>query len=117
MSLLSVSVQFYGQARLVHRVPAGAFYPMPKVDSAIIRIDPHAELPLSEREIGSFFDVVRAGFSQRRKQLRNALSRGLGLPMQSIESALVKARIAADLRAQTLSVSEWIVLYRALARV
>lgn len=114
MSLLSVSVQFYGQPRLICRVPARAFYPVPKVDSAIIRIDPHPQLPLAPEEIEPFFDVVRAGFSQRRKQLRNSLLHGLGLSVASIAGALAQAAVDGERRAQTLSVSEWVTLYRAL---
>lgn len=115
MSLLAVSVQFYGRPRLVHRVPAGAFYPVPKVDSAIIRIDPHPELPLAPEQVAPFFAVVRAGFGQRRKQLRNSLLRGLGLPAEVIVRALAQAGVDGERRAQTLSVEEWVTLYRALS--
>ena len=114
MSLLSVSVQFYGRPRVIHRVPAGAFYPPPKVDSAIVRIDPHEQLPLVETEVDAFFAVVRAGFSQRRKQLRNALAGGLRRQQEEITAALVASGIAEQRRAQTLSMAEWLALYRAL---
>lgn len=114
MSLLSVSVQFYGRPRLVHHVPARAFYPVPRVDSAIIRIEPHEQLPLPAEELEAFFDVVRAGFGQRRKQLRNALLHGLGLSQETLAQALAQANIASDRRAQTLNIGEWIALYRAL---
>ena len=117
MSLLSVSVQFYGQPRLIHRVPAKAFYPVPKVDSAILRIDPYPQLLLRAEEIEPFFDVVRAGFGQRRKQLRNSLAHGLGLPDEGITEALAQAGVDGERRAQTLSVDEWVVLYRALRGV
>ena len=115
MSLLAVSVQFYGRPRLVHRVPAGAFYPVPKVDSAIIRIDPHPELPLTPEQVAPFFAVVRAGFGQRRKQLRNSLLHGTGLPAEAIVRALAQAGVDGERRAQTLSVEEWVILYRALS--
>ena len=114
MSLLTVSVQFYGQPSIVARVPARSFYPVPKVDSAIVRIDPYGQLPLKADDIAPFFDVVRAGFAQRRKQLRNALAHGLALPMEFIAQALAIAGIEGQRRAQTLSVSEWVTLYRAL---
>lgn len=115
MSLLSVSVQFYGRPRLIHRVPAKAFYPVPKVDSAIIRIDPHPQLPIAPGEIEPFFSVVRAGFGQRRKQMHNSLVHGLGLPAESVAEALAHAGVDGQRRAQTLSVEEWVALYRALA--
>jgi 16S rRNA (adenine1518-N6/adenine1519-N6)-dimethyltransferase len=115
MSLLSVSVQFYGQPRLIRRVPARAFYPVPKVDSAIIRIDPHSELPLEPKEVELFFAVVRAGFGQRRKQLRNSLLHGLGLSVERIAAALAQAGVDGERRAQTLSIGEWVTLYCALS--
>jgi 16S rRNA (adenine1518-N6/adenine1519-N6)-dimethyltransferase len=114
MSLLAVSVQFYGSARLVARAPARAFYPAPKVDSAIVRIDPHKQLSLGDEDIGGFFRVVRAGFAQRRKQLRNALTHGLALPSDCIRQAMGEAGIEERRRAQSLSVDEWLALYGAL---
>jgi 16S rRNA (adenine1518-N6/adenine1519-N6)-dimethyltransferase len=117
MSLLSVSVQFYGRPRLIRRVPARAFYPVPKVDSAIIRIDPHPQLALEPEEVEPFFAVVRAGFGQRRKQLRNSLLHGLGLSVERIAGALVQASVDGERRAQTLSIGEWVTLYRALRDV
>jgi len=115
MSLLAVSVQFYGQPRIIARVRARSFYPVPKVDSAIVRIDPHKQLPLVGDDIAPFFNVVRAGFAQRRKQLHNALAHGLDLPTQRIAQALAIAGIEGQRRAQTLSISEWVTLYRVLS--
>jgi 16S rRNA (adenine1518-N6/adenine1519-N6)-dimethyltransferase len=115
MSLLAVSVQFYGQPRLVARIPAGAFYPPPQVDSAVVRIDvrerPEAWLE-EEADVGrldetAFFRVVRAGFSQKRKTLRNSLSAGLGLSPVSVEDALERAGVNPQRRAETLSLQEW----------
>jgi 16S rRNA (adenine1518-N6/adenine1519-N6)-dimethyltransferase len=114
MSLLAVSVQFYGLPRLIARVPARAFYPAPKVDSAIVRIDPYQQLPVKDSEIGAFFTVVRAGFAQRRKQLRNALTHGLSLPREEISQAMRRAGIEERRRAQRLSLDDWVALYRAL---
>jgi 16S rRNA (adenine1518-N6/adenine1519-N6)-dimethyltransferase len=110
MSLLAISVQFYGQPRVVARIRAGAFYPPPKVDSAVLRIDiedqPTAALPEGIDEAG-YFRVVRAGFGQKRKTLRNALSAGLGLPALSVETALARAGMDPRRRAETLSLREW----------
>lgn len=114
MSLLAVSVQFYGTPRLVHFVPAGAFYPVPKVDSAILRIEPRAEPRMNNVETNGFFGIVRAGFSQKRKQLRNSLAQGLHVPTLTIDQGMKSAGIDPQRRAQTLSVEEWINLYRAL---
>ncbi len=114
MSLLAVSVQFYGLPRLVARVPASAFYPAPKVDSAIVRIDPQQQLPIEDGEIAAFFEIVRAGFAQRRKQLRNALVRGLSLPREDVSRAMGRGGIEERRRAQSLSLADWVALYRAL---
>lgn len=110
MSLLAVSVQFYGQPRIVTRIPAGAFYPSPKVGSAVVRIDV-GEQPAVSLDAGvdeaSFFRVVRAGFSQKRKMLRNSLSAGLGLSPASARDALERAGVDPRRRAETLSLEEW----------
>jgi 16S rRNA (adenine1518-N6/adenine1519-N6)-dimethyltransferase len=117
MSLLAISVQFYGQPRIVARIKAGAFYPPPKVDSAVLRIDirqePAVALPPGQDETG-FFRVVRAGFSQRRKMLRNALGAGLQIPSESVVTALAQAGIDPRRRAETLSLQEWAEITRAL---
>lgn len=110
MSLLAVSIQFYGQPRLVARIPAGAFYPPPQVDSAVLRIDvgeqPGVALAPGVDE-AFFFRVVRAGFRQRRKTLRNSLSAGLALAPAVVEEALRQAELDPRRRAQTLSLDEW----------
>lgn len=114
MSLLAVSVQFYGRPKLVARVPAGAFYPRPDVDSAIVRIDLHPTLPLSGDDLERFFTLVRAGFAQKRKQLRNSLAARLALPALEMEAALRQAGIDPKRRPQSLSLEEWKRLYQAL---
>ncbi len=117
MSILAVSVQFYGEPRIVHHIPRGAFYPPPKVDSAVVRIDvfpsPRVEVP--DRDL--FFRVVRAGFGQKRKQLRNALTAGLKLPREKINRALETAQIDPRRRAETLTLEEWARLTWAIAEV
>ena len=110
MNLLAVSVQFYGRPRTVARIPAGAFYPVPKVDSVVVRIDvgqqPAVSLGEGIDESG-FFRVVRAGFSQKRKKLRNSLSAGLRFaPVEAAES-LERAGVDPGRRAETLSLQEW----------
>jgi len=114
MSILAVSIQLFGEPRIVARVPAGAFYPAPKVDSAVVRIDYLDALPLAEEETARFFRVVRAGFGQRRKQLHNALTAGLSLPNAAVRAALERAGIDPRARAETLTVDQWVDLLRAL---
>jgi len=113
LSLLAVSVQFYGVPRIVARIKAGSFYPRPEVESAVLRVDPHPAPPLPPEEIAGFFRVVRAGFSQPRKQVRNALAAGLALSREDTEAWLARAGIAPQRRAETLSIAEWIALLRA----
>ncbi len=110
MSLLAVSVQFYGEPELLFRIKPGSFYPSPEVESAVLRVDVRPTPPLPEKEIDTFFQVVRAGFSQRRKQLHNAISAGLGERASKDEAAvrLDQAGVDHRRRAQTLSVEEWI---------
>jgi len=112
MSLLAVSVQFYGEPQIVARVPARAFYPSPQVSSAVVRIDVRESPPFEVEDVDRFFAVVRAGFSQRRKQLRNSLSQGLRMPVEEAVEALRRCGIDERRRAQSLSVEEWGRLYR-----
>jgi 16S rRNA (adenine1518-N6/adenine1519-N6)-dimethyltransferase len=107
MSILAVSVQFYGQPKLVHRIPAGAFYPPPKVDSAVVSIDTFTQPPVAANNVDQFFRVVKAGFSQKRKQLKNSLAGGLRQPMPDVVSAMQRAEIDPSRRAETLSLDEW----------
>lgn len=116
MSLLAVSVQFYARPEIVARIPAGAFVPAPKVDSAILRLRPWPAPPVDVPDVGTFFDVVRAGFGQRRKQLRNSLRAGLSLPEEQVEGMLVAAGVDPTRRAETLSLEEWSRLAWALPR-
>ncbi len=106
MSLLAVSVQFYAQPRVVMPVPAGAFVPRPRVDSAVLRLDVRPT-PAVDVPPAMFFRVARAGFAQRRKQLRNALATGLHCPPSAIDAALTSAGIDGCRRAETLSLGEW----------
>lgn len=115
LSLLGVSVQFYGQPRLIARVPARSFYPAPKVDSAILRVDVHAQAPLTPGEREGFFRVVQAGFSERRKQLHNSLAHGLHRKDEEIRGWLTAAGIEINRRAETLSIEEWLKLWHEAA--
>lgn len=106
MNLLAVSVQVFGRPRVVTFVPAQAFYPTPKVDSAVVRIDVY-ERPRVASDLDTFFRVTHAGFSQARKQLHNSLSQRLSLPGEAVMAALEAARVEPQRRPQTLSVEEW----------
>ena len=113
MSLLSVAVQLYGRPRIVSYVPPRAFRPAPKVTSAIVRIDVFTKPAVAVERPEDFFDVVRAGFSAPRKQLRNSLTHGLAISSEAVEGLLRQADIDPRRRAETLSLEEWDLLYRA----
>jgi 16S rRNA (adenine1518-N6/adenine1519-N6)-dimethyltransferase len=91
----------------VEKIPAGAFYPAPKVDSAVVQLDRRPEPATPGVTSEAFFRVAKAGFSQPRKQLRNSLAAGLGLAPTAAEAWLTAAGIAPQRRAETLTLSEW----------
>lgn len=107
MSLLAVGVQFYAVPKIVQKVPAGAFHPRPKVDSAVVRLDVRPQTAVPDVEPEWYFTVVRAGFSQKRKQLRNSLSAGLGMAKDEVVAKMQAAGIDPRRRAETLSLAEW----------
>ncbi|MGD8759421.1 MAG: 16S rRNA (adenine(1518)-N(6)/adenine(1519)-N(6))-dimethyltransferase RsmA [Anaerolineales bacterium] len=113
MSLLALSVQLYGQPRVMARIPAGSFYPAPRVDSSVLRVDLHEHPLVPADMIGVVFHLARAGFGQKRKQLRNALAKGLGVTKAAVGSWLETASISPQRRAQELAIEEW----KRLARV
>jgi len=112
MSLLSVSVQFYGRPTIVEYVPARSFYPAPKVDSAILRIDVYDRPRVAVEDGAVFFRVVRGGFSAPRKQLHNSLAQGLEISTADAAALLKEAGISQKRRAETLSLEEWATIYR-----
>ena len=115
MSVLSISVQFYGEPSIVSYVPAHCFYPVPEVDSAILRINPYLQ-PAVAVTNESFFKLVRAGFTATRKQLANSLSQGLGLSKAEVLSLLAEAHIVPQRRAETLTLDEWARLWQVFTR-
>jgi 16S rRNA (adenine1518-N6/adenine1519-N6)-dimethyltransferase len=115
MSLLAVSVQFYGHPQIAMHLKPAAFWPRPDVESAVVRIDVYAKPPVDVPGEQAFFRVVRAGFGQKRKQLRNALSAGLRLDKTRADQLLNQSGIDPQRRAETLSLEEWATLTRAVA--
>jgi 16S rRNA (adenine1518-N6/adenine1519-N6)-dimethyltransferase len=112
MSLLAVSVQFYGKPQIVTRMNRAVFWPRPDVDSAVLRIDVYDNPVVDVPDEKTFFQVVRAGFSQKRKQLRNALSGGLQIKSKAAGELLDSAEIDPSRRAETLALEEWAALAR-----
>lgn len=111
---LSVFVRYHASVQRVGVVPRGAFFPPPKVDSAIVYLVPHAAPPVETPGAAAFFSVSRAAFGQRRKTLVNALTAGLDLPREKVRAALDVAGIDAGRRGETLSLEEFAAVSRAL---
>lgn len=111
MSMLSVSVQFYGSPQLVGVVPREAFYPTPQVNSAIVKIKTYATPLFSDVNPDKFFRLVKAGFGEKRKQLVNSLS-SMGFDKEDLEVLLKKAGVDSTRRAETLSLAEWRLIYK-----
>jgi 16S rRNA (adenine1518-N6/adenine1519-N6)-dimethyltransferase len=107
LSLLALSVQVYGKPSIAARIPASAFHPAPKVDSAALRVDVYDEPLIPRKSLKMFFRLIKAGFSQKRKTLRNSLSAGLHIKPQEAERLLTSADVDFMRRAETLSMDEW----------
>jgi 16S rRNA (adenine1518-N6/adenine1519-N6)-dimethyltransferase len=107
LSMLALSVQVYGEPKARARLAARSFYPAPKVDSSVVRVDIYDDPLIPRRWLAPFFRLARAGFSQKRKNLRNALAGGLSWPKDAVVGLLEQAGIDPTRRAQTLSISEW----------
>jgi 16S rRNA (adenine1518-N6/adenine1519-N6)-dimethyltransferase len=107
MSLLALSVQVYGKPRIAARIPAGAFFPAPKVDSAVLSVDIYPSPLIKPELLDTFFQLIKAGFGQKRKTLRNSLSSGLRISPAETVDLLTHANINPQRRAETLSIDEW----------
>ncbi|MEM5818237.1 MAG: 16S rRNA (adenine(1518)-N(6)/adenine(1519)-N(6))-dimethyltransferase RsmA, partial [Desulfitobacterium hafniense] len=104
--ILSIAAQVSAQGEKLFEVPPQAFWPAPKVTSAVVRFElrSYPEFRVKEKD---FFRVVKAAFSQRRKTLGNSLAGGLGLPKQQIGEILAAAGVDEQRRAETLSIEEF----------
>ncbi|MGV8050173.1 MAG: 16S rRNA (adenine(1518)-N(6)/adenine(1519)-N(6))-dimethyltransferase RsmA [Anaerolineaceae bacterium] len=106
-SLLALSVQVFGKPEIAAHIPAGCFYPQPTVDSCVLTITLYLEPLILEEDLDAFFTLAHAGFSQKRKTLRNALSGGLGISTEKAEELLRAAGVDSRQRAETLNLAEW----------
>lgn len=105
MNLLAVSVQLYGRAKVIKKVPRNSFWPQPEVDSAILVISDIKKPGVDEKDL---FRMVRAGFSNPRKQLANNLSSHLNIKKDETEKRLLSLNIDPKRRAETLTIQDWI---------
>lgn len=117
MSLLSLSVQIFGQPRVIEQVPRHAFWPAPKVDSAILHIKRFQRPVIAKDQQEKVFKLAKAGFSSRRKTLVNAITRKIPLKREEIISFLKETGLSATARAQELSVQQWAQLAERLGEI
>lgn len=116
LSLLAISVQFYGTVQIALRLNPAVFYPRPDVESAVLRIDLSPQPTVDVPSVDLFFKVVRAGFGQKRKQLKNALTNGLPATSTQVQTFLDTAQISPQRRAETLTLQEWATLTHIIAK-
>ncbi|BFD24806.1 MAG: 16S rRNA (adenine(1518)-N(6)/adenine(1519)-N(6)) - dimethyltransferase RsmA [Candidatus Parcubacteria bacterium] len=109
MSLLSLSVQFYSQPEIIRLVKAGNFWPEPKVDSALVRLQLNSGRSdaYSASEKKAFFRLARIGFSAKRKMLKNNLAAGLNLDLATATEILKASNLPPHIRAEELSLDDW----------
>lgn len=112
---VSIAVRYYCEPQVLFQVSRGSFMPAPDVDSTVIRLDIRKEPPVQVKKESDFFRVVKAAFSQRRKTLSNALSSGLSLSKAQANELLEKAGVAANLRAEQLSMQQFADIANALS--
>ncbi|MEN9582141.1 MAG: dimethyladenosine transferase, rRNA (adenine1518-N6/adenine1519-N6)-dimethyltransferase [Candidatus Parcubacteria bacterium] len=113
-SLLSVAVKIYGTPKIVAKVPAGAFNPPPKVDSAILSIDNISKQDFANIDESAFFTIVRTGFAHKRKKLAGNLADLYG--KEKILSAFATIGMPIDTRAEDISIDQWKKLVQELVK-
>ncbi|MEK7546157.1 MAG: 16S rRNA (adenine(1518)-N(6)/adenine(1519)-N(6))-dimethyltransferase RsmA [Patescibacteria group bacterium] len=107
MSRLAVFCGYYASSRVIFDVPAGAFSPPPKVRSCVVRLDLRSGVPLTGPQEAVFFRLLSAGFSEKRRQLKNTLASVLG---PAAADRLREAGIAPEARPEETSLEQWITL-------
>jgi len=112
MSVLAVSVQYYARPALLQVVTADKFWPPPKVDSAIVQLRMR-DRPAFAADAAVLFRLVKAGFGERRKMLKNSLAGGLRIEAAQAVELVAAAGLSPTARAQELSLEDWERLYSA----
>ncbi len=111
LSILAISIQIYGKPEIVCEASRSNFFPEPQVDSTVIKITPYGKLFFDIKNKKLFFQIVKAGFGERRKQLHNSLAGGLDLPESDIKKMLDAANVNPTWRAENLSIPDWKKIY------
>ena len=111
---VTAAVRYYSEPQILFPVSRGSFYPSPNVDSMVVRLDVKKELPLEGEAEKRLFRVVKAAFGQRRKTLVNTLSSGLKIEKARAAEAIAEAGLKPTVRAEELSLDEFIRLSQIL---
>ena len=106
MNLLALSVQYYAKPEIVKIISKNNFRPVPKIDSAIIRLAPRKE-KINHEQAESLFKLIKTGFSEKRKQLASNLSAKSQLPKEIIVENLLKLGLTPTVRAENLTLGQW----------
>ncbi len=115
MSILALSVQYYGRPEVLQTVDRHRFWPAPKVDSAILRVEVYHQ-PAFKADRSKLFRLIKAGFGEKRKMLRNSLAGGLNTEPALAEKLIRQAGLVESARAQELDLEAWQRLYQAAAK-
>ena len=107
MSILAVSVQYFGTPEIINTVFKESFAPVPRVDSAILKIVPFNNQACLQEDEKEFFKIVKIGFASPRKTLLNNLSAGLQVPKDEVATIMKKCSLDIKLRAEDLSIEDW----------
>jgi len=110
LSVLAISVQLYGEPKIIQTVPAKSFYPAPKVDSAVVKIQFFKKPKYILADEKRFFKILKACFAGKRKQIHNTLVNNLGLEKEKVFEMLSALKIKPEARPQELSIEKWIQL-------
>ena len=108
LNILAISLQLYGDAKIIRTVPAKSFYPAPKVESALLHIDLHKKPKYNIPDEKKFFRIIKACFSGKRKQIHNTLVNNLHLPKEVVIKVLEQIGVPPTARPQELSIEEWV---------
>lgn len=114
LSILAISVQLYGNPKIIKIVPGRSFYPAPKVDSAVLHIDVYQKPKYNVVDEKKFFKLIKACFAGKRKQLHNTLANYLHADKVTTEKILSDAGIESSARPQEVSIEKWIELQKVI---
>ena len=112
--LLTIIVEFYADAEIIMEVSRKNFYPVPKVDSAVIKLTVNRKPSTKNVEPKMFFKIVKAGFASKRRQIHNSLAATFHWTQEETKGILMEAKINSTDRAEDLTLQNWLKLYDVL---